>query len=221
MIHPAINVLDNLRAFDKLPITLHRINIDIPWNTSEANNLAIDNCNYEHICRFDLDHYFCNYEMKKLLAYITKKHSYFSTFCRKKNDKHINPSMSAFVMHKTIFNTLGGFNEYFSGDYGWDDIDFYQRASEITNRQQIDVCIEVNPIFKAPGLQREPSVNEKKLKTQNDHFFGKCMKNITHYILHSLCKAIDIHTIIITHIIVNIVIQTNFLVLITVWSTKD
>ena len=43
---------------DKLDITLYRIDIDIPWNMPEANNLAFREIKTDYVIRLDIDHFF-------------------------------------------------------------------------------------------------------------------------------------------------------------------
>ena len=50
---PAIDVIENFK--DKLNIILYRINIDIPWNMSEANNLAFSKIQTDYVFRTDID----------------------------------------------------------------------------------------------------------------------------------------------------------------------
>jgi len=163
MKYPAINVLTDLNAFEKLPIVLHRIDVDIKWNMPEANNVAFDNCHNDYICRFDIDHFFTDTDISKLLETLIDENSFF-TFDRICDGKYIKPSPNAYITHIKLINDLKGYNEYFSGNYGYDDIDFYERVSKRTTIKKIDVCIQVNPYYSTPDIIRDSSINKKKLR---------------------------------------------------------
>lgn len=163
------------KYIDLLDITLYRIDIDIPWNTPEANNLAFSKINTEYVLRTDIDHYFDENNMIKIINFLllekkisTNKKYY--VFKRKRIDTQqiIQAPMNVYLIKKKYYLETMGYNEFYSGNYG-DDIEFIPRLNKIIIRTLLEnIQILVNCSFSTRTLSRDISVNRNKLKNKKN-----------------------------------------------------
>ena len=168
-----INSLDKLCS--KLNIILYRIDIDIPWNMPEANNLAFEKILTDYVIRCDIDHFFEEIDLKKIFELDVKDHIMYN-FDRKgiyyqSNDQ---PSLQApkniYLINKQSYWKTGGYNEYFSGHYG-DDKDFIPRSRTILDYKILsDVSIYVLINGHTRKLKRDLSETLEKLKNKDRPF---------------------------------------------------
>jgi hypothetical protein len=174
-IFPAIDVINkftNLQS--ELNITLYRITIDIKWNQPEANNLAISKIETEYFVRLDIDHFFDETNIKNLLKLNPQKNEFYS-FNRisvsTNNEIEVKrPHPNSYLMSKKNYDIIGGYNEYFCGNYG-DDIDFLPRAEKILKRVLLNnVTINVLLWGGTKNLSRDLSINREKLKDNQRPF---------------------------------------------------
>lgn len=166
----------------ELNITLYRINIDIPWNQGEANNLAFSNIKTEYILRTDIDHYIDENNLNKLLNYDLNLDKNFYGFQRKSVcGKMLKSPPNIYLISKTNYLKINGYNENLCGNYG-DDIDFLPRIQKIIKRvdlKDIEVLVFLN--YGTKGLDRDTTINYNKMKNPNlPHLF---LRNKKHYIL--------------------------------------
>lgn len=129
-----IHALDILKTMNyNLNLTLYRINIDIPWNMPETNNLAFKFAKYDILLRTDIDNFIDEKNLLKIFdKNICDKNMYF--FDRYLIDlnnkkKKIKYHPNTYLISKQLFDKIGGYNESFSGNYGYDDIEFIKRKS--------------------------------------------------------------------------------------------
>lgn len=164
---PALPIIQSFKNIQKINIQLIKINIDIPWNQPEANNVAFRECKTEYMIRNDIDHYFNEVNIVKILNYPFKNNYYYS-FNRKNEQFNSGSSPpNIYIMKKTDYFKIGGYNEYFSGNYG-DDIEFLPRANKLLTRKLIDdIFIIVDIYGRTKNLPRDISINKNKLKEIN------------------------------------------------------
>lgn len=164
----AIDVISN-KYLEKLNITLSRINIDIKWNQSETNNLVFRNVETDYILRTDIDSYFNVENIKKIFNLILEKDTVYN-FNRKykstiKNEllDIINSHPNTFLLPKNIIKKIK-YNEYFSGNYGYEDVDFKNMFLKdgyklVYNSDIYHYMTE----YSTKGLYRDKVINNLKL----------------------------------------------------------
>lgn len=107
----------------------YRVDVDIPWNYG-AKNLAVSKAATEWIFISELDHMLRARDAEKLLARCDDQHDRVLTVDRKNYHPDADPRYTAkphpatWLLTKTTFNTVGGFDEDFAGAYGHDDTYF-------------------------------------------------------------------------------------------------
>jgi hypothetical protein len=157
----------------KLDITLYRIDIDIPWNQPETNNLAFSKIETEFLLRYDIDCYFDEENIKKLM--LVNDINYAFNMNRKKysTNELIKPHPNLYLLPKNIYKTFK-YNEYFSGNYGLDDIDLNERLNKDNKINFLNniFCWTNNEKFSTHKLIRDSSVNTKKLTEKNRPFYS-------------------------------------------------
>lgn len=175
----------------KLNITLYRIDIDIPWNTPEANNLAFSKIDTKYVIRSDIDHIYS----EKLIHDILEKNipdNRVLFFKRRRLidtqyniKKKVKPGNNIYIISVKDYWKTGGYNEYFSGDYG-DDLDFIPRLKK---KFKIVITPFVNDVLVNSGtrnLNRSTENTLKKLSINNKPFLNFVNKN--KYILSYINK---------------------------------
>lgn len=154
----------------KQPLTLKnwqnadvfRIKTDIPWNQPAANNLGfwhLYNQNPEAtVLRMDIDHYFTPEALQEI-AKIQLQSKQIYQFSRKNTTPH--PNIYLARVHDLL--SVGGYNEAFCGNYGYDDKELNHRLRKQKFQFIVSPIIcNVNHSLKTPGLKRDTTVNHKK-----------------------------------------------------------
>ena len=177
MEYPAVDVIERMNLESKLLLRLIRIDIDIPWNQPEANNIGIQSAVTEYIFRTDIDHSFDKENIIKTFNFIEAglEPSTVYFFERKaliNGTLHeLSPHVNSYIIRKTDYEKINGYNEYFSGNYG-DDIEFRPRLSEAFDLVQIP---DIFLIADARGstniadknMKRDITINLQKLEEEN------------------------------------------------------
>ncbi len=131
----------------KLDISLYRIDVNIPWNMPEANNIAFKEMKTPWAFRTDIDHFLDEENLYRILKGIILEYPktdliyQFKYRCNYKggnsatriNQLHEN----SYIIFRDSYWVVGGYNEVYSGNYGWDDIDFLMRAGDDTYKSII------------------------------------------------------------------------------------
>lgn len=163
---PAINYITEIHK-RKLQITLYRIDIDIPWNQPEANNLAFSKIVTDYVIRTDIDHFFPLESIREILELVPESNVIYK-FKRKiyNENRILNPACNIYLISKNNYEKTGGYNEYFSGNYG-DDIDFHPKlANNFIIKTLSNPClVDLNGSTKT--LSRNININDKKSKEKN------------------------------------------------------
>jgi hypothetical protein len=179
---PALPVVEQ-KHLDKLDITLYRINIDIPWNMPEANNLAFREIKTDYVIRNDIDHFFDESNLTNLLGKKRNigKHYYRFSRITAHDGEVIGSPKNIYMVSRANYLKTKGYNESLSGNYG-DDLDFIPRLNGVVKPICLnDVCITVIPNRHARGLSRDTTIN--RAKAQRSNLPHKTFENEKHYIL--------------------------------------
>lgn len=118
---PAVTELQ-LPLPEELPLnlTLLRIKEDIPWNQGGARNLGVVYASSEKVLLTDLDHYFTQDALEFMLRKKVPRRVIFK-MARCRNDKLTRSHPNTFLLNRSRFLELFGYDEEFSGNYGCDD----------------------------------------------------------------------------------------------------
>lgn len=177
----ALNIIVD-KYLSKLNIILYRINIDIPWNQGEANNLAFSNIKTDYVLRTDIDHIIDENNLNKLLNSNLNLDKNFYVFQRKSICGIIKTSHpNTYIISRKNYLKVNGYNESLCGNYG-DDIDFIPRIQKIIQKVELkDIEIKVFMNHYTRSLVRDTTINYNKLKNPKlSHLF---LRNKEHYIL--------------------------------------
>jgi len=117
----------------RLNLSVYRIATDISWNQSGARNLGVVYAKSPKILISDADHYF----PEKLLRNILKSSIPRKTLYKFKRVDHqgcsIGKAMNIFYTSKSIFFQTLGYDEEFCGNYGYEDVYFFDFQKVIGN----------------------------------------------------------------------------------------
>lgn len=165
-----------------LNIILYRINIDIPWNQPEANNLAMSNVSTDYVLRIDIDHFIDEPNLSKLMNSDLNLNKNFYKFKRKKNDNtSLKSHPNTYLISQKKYLEVKGYNESLCGNYGHDDFDFLARIKKLIKSVLLNnVTIRVITEHSTKGLVRDSTINKKKLQqTDLPHLF---LRNKEHHL---------------------------------------
>lgn len=102
-------------ALGSLPgVDVYRVEEDIPWNQPGARNLGFQESEGWIICA-DIDHLVTKKNIDELLKLKKEKGTIYYL------GREDTESWNLYLIHKDDFDTLGGYDEDFCGNYGYDD----------------------------------------------------------------------------------------------------
>lgn len=153
-------------------IDIYRVQSDVFFNVSGARNIGAKECKTTWMYQSDMD-WFAPQEMyEEILSYnYTNKNTMYKFLG--KNTK-VKPSwniskiwqpINEFIISKSFFWELGGYNESFTGHWGYDDRDFLRKA-ELKN-YNYKVVSDYFLQWKSAG----------KIKTTRDNTRNKALAN--------------------------------------------
>lgn len=136
-----------------------RIDKDIPWNMSQANNIGLKSLAPDEIVvRMDIDHYFTLEELKQLSDIKPKKNEVIHF---KRHPLKTPPNI--FMARVGDLLDAGGYDEDFCGNYGYEDKELmYRLAKKGFVFSLSNINVKVNK-YSTKELSRNLSVNRKKL----------------------------------------------------------
>jgi len=167
-----------------LNISLYRITTDIRWNQCGARNLGVLYAKSPRILLSDSDHYF----PEKLLRAIVYSRIPQKTLYKFKRVNQqgvaIDKALNIFYMSKSAFFQTLGYDEEFSGNYGYEDLYFIKLQRRIGNtiryftRFKKIVATEVDRELSYHSLARDKEINyalyrkKKELMKSRDPFIS-------------------------------------------------
>ena len=162
---PALDVIEQ-KYRDKLNITLYRIDVDIPWNMPEANNLAFSKVETKFVIRTDIDHFFDEQNILKLLSGHPQDGTAYKFNRIGIDGFRLGVPPNLYLISKKDYWKTKGYNEFFSGSYG-DDLDFLPRLQRCCHVETIPIIIIRDETFMTHGLSRDLSNTKQKQKLKN------------------------------------------------------
>jgi tetratricopeptide (TPR) repeat protein len=177
------------REFDfNLNLTMVRILHDIPWNQPGARNLGAHLAETEYLFFTDIDHEITVKALSEAI-HTQKNHRTLYMFHRIFNGVPHSSHPCSFVISKAVFDTLGGFDEDFSGYRGHDDTMFLLNADRYLRRKILSGTLILHGSALTEKLDRDHKRNteliehKKKLLRTNNYKNGERLRfdwEITH-----------------------------------------
>ena len=146
---------------------VYRIDEDMPWNMPQANNLGFSKIRGEVVLRLDMDHYFEPEDLIKL-SKIELQDKQIIKFKRTFNGKTVNVGKNIYLARVDDIVNVGGYNEVFCGNYGYEDADLMDRLKRAGFKVTIsNIICKVDNNF-TTGLNRDTTINYRKYKQLNE-----------------------------------------------------
>lgn len=106
-----------------------RIEDKIQWNNAGAKNLGA-HISQGWILFLEIDHTITAEDLRKLTTEgLQKENAYYLPRIDAGTKNELAHSLSCVLIHKDLFDSAGGFDEDFSGNYGFEDLEFFNRIS--------------------------------------------------------------------------------------------
>jgi len=143
-------------ALKPLPgLDIYRVEEDIPWNQPGARNLGFQESEGWIICA-DIDHLITKENIGRILEMDKKKGTIYYL------GREDSISWNLYLIHKDDFERIGGYDEDFSGHYGYDDTLFNIMARSLLN-------VEERRDIKAKVFAKESSTKMDRNTTHNQN----------------------------------------------------
>ena len=144
-------------ALQALPgVDVYRVEDDITWNQPGAKNLGFQEAKGWVVCA-DIDHLVTKKNVEEILK-LKKERGTIYFLGREDTD-----SWNVFLIHKDDFEKIGGYDEDFSGNYGYEDMELLwrcQRTMKLVQRR--DIKVKVFAEESSTKLDRDTTVNNEK-----------------------------------------------------------
>lgn len=147
-------------------VDVYRIDTDITWNQPGAKNLGFQESEGWIVCA-DIDHLVTRENVDDLLKLKKEKGTIYYL------GREDNNSWNIFLMHKDDFEKIGGYDEDFSGHYGYDDIEFLWRCQKnLKIVEKRDIKVKVFAEESSTKLDRDLEFNKALLKIKTHNLFN-------------------------------------------------
>jgi len=148
-----------------LDIEMYEVLDDLSWNDGGASNLSVFVAKTEWVVRTDMDYIIPNNTMEYLLNNTFDSHAYYTMEAKYFHNKQIiDIHPSTFLITKKLFFEAGAYDEDFTGNHGYTDINFRNRLDKISKNKHIkNIWIEGVLGGSTHTLPRNDSINYKIL----------------------------------------------------------
>ena len=164
----------------RMNLTVARILDDKGWNTAGAKNLGFHLADRDWVFQSDIDHVLRAGDAQKMLS-LKKDKPRIYHFARYHDDGHGNvkrgkPHMNMFLIHRDTFWELGGFDEDFSGHYGYED-ELFDILSADRQTALEDISVTTRLDWFTKGCDRDLSQNRALLAEKLAHYRNHTYQN--------------------------------------------
>ena len=155
---------DTPLQIDKGPLNLRlvRVDDDIDWNMPGCRNLAATLAATEWLLYFDVDNVASQASIAKLVgALVTLDPLRLHVFRRTEGGVDVEPHINSFLITRQGFWRAGGYDEDFSGHYGFEDVLFRMMWRKHVGTEVLLTDIAFEQIaFRTTGLDRDTTRNQ-------------------------------------------------------------
>jgi len=159
-------------SIDGIDLTLYRIEEDKGWNNGGAKNLAMSECTTEWAYLSDLDHILTEKNLIKLLE-LKQDRSIYYTFTRyNMGTQHkMTKAQNIFYINKDVFWEAKGYDEDFSGKYGYEDNWLKHNLVKLIREKTssnivIYVATHIKDSITSSAFKKDISINKKLLRNK-------------------------------------------------------
>jgi glycosyltransferase involved in cell wall biosynthesis len=171
-----------------------RIFDDIPWNQPGARNLGASLASGETLLFFDLDHFIDAPAFGKILEHSKSINSQEIYRFRRidPSGKLLHSHLNSFMIKRSAFFSICGYDEDFAGSYGYDDVSFYDRWLDKENTVTVldSITLRVEEGYATRSLNRNWSRNRRlrKQKLRELKFKKSRLGGLTDYYAPGICN---------------------------------
>ncbi|HSH65556.1 MAG TPA: galactosyltransferase-related protein, partial [Bacteroidia bacterium] len=138
---------------------------NVPWNMSRANNLGFSKLKENDIVlRLDIDHWFSLEDLEKLseIKLKPKEIIKFNRIVLSKRKYKTTPPPNIYMARVGDLINVGGYDERFCGNYGYEDKELMHRLKNNGFKETIsEVLVKTKASLHTKGLNRDLTVNRE------------------------------------------------------------
>lgn len=171
-------------------LNIYRVDDDIQWGQGGAKNLGFAVALTDWVLYFDIDHLITKEVFDEIIKLDRSDKLTCYKFGRTTNGEDDGTTKSVFLMSKEAFELVGGFDEDFSGHYGYEDVlfnDLCLRKLNVKTIAEIKVpCFVRDEIYDEDyEFKRDRTINKGKLmaKLNSDYKNGDRLRFKWHKVL--------------------------------------
>jgi hypothetical protein len=145
-----------------LDLRLVRVDDDIDWNMPGCRNLAATLAETPWMLFFDVDNVAGEASLQKIADALPRlDQSRLHVFRRTENGVDVEPHINSFLITRQGFFKAGGYDEDFSGHYGFEDVAFRMMWRKHVGTEVLLTDIAFEQIaFRTSGLDRDLQRNQ-------------------------------------------------------------
>jgi predicted glycosyltransferase involved in capsule biosynthesis len=145
-------------------LTIYRILDNIKWNQGGARNLGFLLSTTNWIFCSDIDHVLPFDSFSKLYVLPKIKNNYYKIARIINTDiivDNTEKTGGGYLLSRDLFFKIGGYDEDFSGNYGFEDLNFHNKIEKIgiTNTFKEDIFTCCYPTMATKNLNRDYTIN--------------------------------------------------------------
>jgi hypothetical protein len=147
---------------DGLDLRLVRVDDDIDWNMPGCRNLAATLSETPWMLFFDVDNVCSEASLQKIVDNLPRlDRGRLHVFRRTENGADVEPHINSFLITRQGFWRAGGYDEDFSGHYGFEDVAFRMMWRKHVGGEVLLTDIAFEQIaFRTSGLDRDLARNQ-------------------------------------------------------------
>lgn len=151
-----------------LNLRLLRVTDDIAWNMPGCRNLAALQARSEWMLYFDVDNVADEAAIAKLVGALPRlDRSRLHVFRRTEGGVDVEPHINSFLITRQGFFQAGGYDEDFSGHYGYEDVLFRLQWRRHVGAEVLLTDIAFEQLgFRTAGLNRDTTRNQALIQAK-------------------------------------------------------